>query len=53
MKTKLKKTEPESTVKLLRQIRDKISIEIADMTFEELKEYLKERRKRFQTMSSR
>ena len=50
MKTKDKKTEPESTVQLLRQIRDKISLEIADMSFEELKEYLKERRKRFQTM---
>lgn len=53
MKTKDKKTEPQTTVTLLRQIRDRISLEIADLTFEELKEYLKERRKHFQTMPSR
>jgi hypothetical protein len=53
MKTKDKKTTTESTVQLLRQIRDRISLEIADMTFEELKEYLRERKKRFRTMPSR
>ena len=53
MKTKTKETEPESTVKLLRQIRDRISVEISDMTFEELKAYLRERRKRFQSMPAR
>ena len=50
MKTKPKKIEPESTVQLLRQIRDRISLKIADMSFEELKEYLKERKKHFKTM---
>ena len=42
MKTKeIKKTK--STVEKLRDIRDKISLDIQDMTFEELKKYLDDR----------
>lgn len=45
MKTKSKKIEKTfDAVKSMREIRDKISIEIADMTFEQLKEYFKKRR---------
>jgi len=45
MKTKTKK--PEKTfdaVKSMREIRDKISLEIADMNFDQLKEYFKQKR---------
>jgi hypothetical protein len=45
MKTKAKK--PKKTfdaVKSMREIRDKISLEIADMNFEELKAYFKKQR---------
>jgi hypothetical protein len=45
MKTKPKK--PKKTfdaVKSMREIRDKISLEIADMNFEELKAYFKKQR---------
>jgi hypothetical protein len=45
MKTKSKKTvQTFDAVKSLREIRDKISIEIADMNFEQLKEYFKKNR---------
>ncbi len=32
-------------VKFMREVRDKISIDIKDMTFEEIKKYFEERRK--------
>jgi hypothetical protein len=42
MKTReIKKTK--STVEKLRDIRDKVSMDIQDMTFEELKKYLDKR----------
>jgi len=45
MKTKLKKTvKTFDAVKSMREIRDKISIEIADMNFEQLKDYFKQHR---------
>lgn len=45
MKTKSKKTEKTfDAVKSMREIRDKISLEIADMNFEQLKEYFKQHR---------
>lgn len=45
MKTKLKKTAKTfDAVKSMREIRDKISLEIADMNFEQLKHYFKQHR---------
>ncbi len=45
MKTKSKKTAKTfDAVKSMREIRDKISLEIADMNFEQLKEYFKQHR---------
>ncbi|MEJ7627154.1 MAG: hypothetical protein WKF35_09845 [Ferruginibacter sp.] len=44
MKTKTKKAVQEKefdTVKTFRAIKDKISLEMADMNFEQIKEYLK------------
>ena len=44
MKTETKKTVQEKefdTVKTFRAIKDKISLEMANMTFEQIKEYLK------------
>lgn len=44
MKTEIKKPTPEKefdTVKTFRAIKDKISLEIANMNFEQIKEYLK------------
>lgn len=44
MKTEPKKTTPEKefdTVKTFRDIKEKISLEIANMNFEQIKEYLK------------
>ena len=44
MKTETKKTTQEKefdTVKTIRAIKDKISLEIANMNFEQIKEYLK------------
>lgn len=44
MKTKTKKPREEKefdTVKIFREIKDKISLEMANMNFEEIKEYLK------------
>ncbi len=42
MKTKGKKKK-KSMIKLLREIRDKISLETQDMSFEEMNEYLRKR----------
>ena len=45
MKTKPKKTTKTfDAVKSMREIRDKISLEIADMNFDQLKEYFKKQR---------
>ena len=45
MKTKEKKTAKTfDAVKSMREIRDKISLEIADMNFEQLKAYFKQHR---------
>ena len=44
MKTKIKKSVKEKefdTVKIFRAIKDKISLEMAHMSFEQIKEYLK------------
>ena len=47
MKTKTKKTAKTfDAVKSMREIRDKISLEIADMNFEQLKAYFKQHRMR-------
>jgi hypothetical protein len=47
MKTKSKKEEKTfDAVKSMREIRDKISLEIADMNFEQLKAYFKQNRLR-------
>jgi len=37
---KEKKKKEKSTLELLREIRDQISLETQDMTFEELKKYI-------------
>ncbi|MCX6237160.1 MAG: hypothetical protein NTY07_06305 [Bacteroidia bacterium] len=45
MKTKVKKSAKTfDAVKSMREIRDKISLEIADMNFEQLKVYFKQNR---------
>ena len=45
MKTKTKKAAKTfDAVQSMREIRDKISLEIADMNFEELKAYFKQKR---------
>ena len=45
MKTKVKKSVKDfDAVKSMREIRDKISEEIADMNFEQLKAYFKKHR---------
>jgi hypothetical protein len=44
MKAEKEKTE-KSTIEQLREIRDKISAETQNMTFEQLKEYVEERLK--------
>ena len=42
MKTKNKKQEKDfDTVKIFRAIKDKISLELVDLNFEQIKEYLK------------
>lgn len=44
MKTKPKKTAPEKefdSVKTFREIKDKLSLELIQMDFEQIKEYLK------------
>ena len=44
MKTKMKKMKKTfDAVKSMRTIRDKISLEIADMNYEQLKEYFKQK----------
>lgn len=53
MKTEEIKSKTVTTIQLLRQIRDNISLKIANMSFEELKAYLRDRKKQFQTMPSR
>ena len=46
MKTKNKKAKKTfDAVESMREIRDKISLEIADMNFEQLKAYFKQNRK--------
>jgi hypothetical protein len=45
MKTKVRKTTKTfDSVKSMREIRDKMSLEIADMNFEQLKAYFKQHR---------
>jgi hypothetical protein len=45
MKTKSKKTvKTFDAVKSMREIRDKISLEIADLNFEQLKKYFEQHR---------
>lgn len=49
MKTKTKKATKEfDTVKTFREIKEQISHEIADMTFEQIKAYLKLNSSKFQ-----
>jgi hypothetical protein len=50
MKTKIKKIEKEfDTVKAFRDIKEKISLEMATMNFEQIKEYLKFKSQKFQS----
>lgn len=45
MKVKTKKVKKTfDAVKSMREIKDKISLEIADMNFDQLKEYFKQKR---------
>lgn len=49
MKTKVKKTTAEKkfdTVKTFRAIKNKISLDMANMSFEQIKEYLKKNSKK-------
>ena len=46
MKANAKQIKDFDTVKTFREIKEKISLEISDMSFEELKEYLKQRKLR-------
>lgn len=49
MKTKLIKSEKEfDTVKTFREIKDKLSIDLSNMTFEQIKAYLKSNSLKFQ-----
>jgi hypothetical protein len=43
MKTQKQQTKGKSAIDQLRKIRDKIGLEIQNMTFEELKKYIEER----------
>jgi lipoate-protein ligase A len=45
---KIKKT----MIERLREIRDKISLETMDMSFEEMEEYFKKRREKYETQTS-
>ena len=45
---KIKKT----MIERLREIRDKISLETMDMNFEEMEEYFKKRREKYETQTS-
>ena len=50
MKTEIKTKEKEfDTVKIFRAIKEKISLEMAGMSFEQIKEYLKTKSKKLQT----
>ena len=50
MKTENKKTEKEfDTVKTFRAIKEKMSLEMSNMTFEQIKEYLKARSQKLQS----
>jgi hypothetical protein len=50
MKTKTREIEKEfDTVKTFRAIKEKISLEMATMNFEQIKEYLKTKSRKFQT----
>jgi hypothetical protein len=49
MKTKKKKT----MIERLREIREKISLDIQDMSFEEMEQYFAERRKEFEEKERR
>ena len=49
MKTKEKDFD---SVKMMRSIRDKISFEIADMNKEQIKEYIKKRKQKFDKIYS-
>ena len=51
MKTEIQ-TKEFDAVKMMREIRDKISKEIADMTFSELKEYFKKRKESYTANST-
>ena len=44
MKTKNEKIKAFDTVEIFRDIKEKIATEISNMTFEELREYLKHRK---------
>lgn len=44
-----KKQKPFDAVKMMRDIRDKISLETQGMTFEELKEYIEKKLKKDKT----
>jgi DNA replication protein DnaD len=49
MKTKIKKSEKDfDTVKTFRDIKEKLSIEMSNMTFEQIKAYLKSNSLKFQ-----
>jgi len=49
MKTKNNTTEKEfDTVKVFRDIKEKMSLEMSKMNFEEIKQYLKKRSKKLQ-----
>ena len=50
MKTKIKEIEKEfDTVKTFRDIKEKISLEMATMNFKQIKEYLKTKSQKFRT----
>ena len=48
MKTETK-TKDFDAVKMMREIRDKISLEIENMSFAEIKEYFKKRKEQFES----
>lgn len=48
MKTKCKKVKEFDTVKTFRAIKEKISLEMAEMDFEQIKQYLKTGSEQFQ-----
>ena len=50
---KIKKEKDFVAVKMMRDIRDKISKETMNMNFEELKKYMNERLKKIQTVTDK